>query len=127
MVDSNPDDANYHARVHNFKAAVVTKFENYYSPEDNPIVSLFQTMIRFEQSVLDLDFMGLEKLANELEALRKKVDANLRAVISRMLETDIMSDVPYEEEFVSRVFNLQESATVKWIENYRNRHKNSSK
>lgn len=121
MLDSDPEGDEYHARLQHFKAAVTTKFENFYRHDDNPIVSLFQTLIKFEETILDLDYMGLESLANELHELHDKADANLRAVISRMLDTDIYrDDVPFDEEFVSRVSN-----PVVWIEDYRTRHRNS--
>lgn len=122
IVDANPEGVEYHLRVHNFKSIVITKFDNHYSRENNPVVSLFQTLLQLEESVHDLDSMGLEMLANELDVTRSKVDANLRAIVDHLLDGEVTSGWPHDVEFVKNAVPKISSPVV-WLETYRNKQK----
>lgn len=122
IVDDNPEGVEYHLRVRNFKSIILTKFDNYYSREDNPVVSLFQTLLQLEESVQDLDSMGLEFLANELDTTRQKVDANLRAVVDQLVDGKVTSGRFHDVEFVQNAVPKASSPVV-WLEAYRNKQK----
>lgn len=129
LVDSNPEDPNYHLKLSQFQSIASTKFENFYCREDNPIVSLFQTLISMDHSIRDLDNMGLENLANEMHGLQRKVDSNLRAIVSRLLHVDVTNDVPFDLDFVNYVTmpSVNDGSNVTWLVNYRNKQQRSNR
>lgn len=99
IYDSDTEDEKYYLRVEEATRVCLERFSQPALQRD-PLVSLFLLYLSLRESSFMLSELDLDDISDGLDEQIAKVDANVRAVISRLTHENILNDEQYNEEFV---------------------------
>ena len=119
--DSNSQASDYLRRLDTITSICLQRFQEHLENDDNQIVILFYVMVRLDEHVLALDSIGAQEAANKLSGAYAKVDADLRAVITKLTNVNVTIDHSIDYEFLEQFDEVV--AEVYYFDQYRKRHR----
>lgn len=115
--DSDPESINYLEQLETVTRVCLNKFDSL-DESRHPLVDLFVVLHSQEKDLLRLDLIGAEELAEMIHDTSARIDATLRAAVSKVTGVDVViSNIQVDESFLDQ-FNIENPNTL-WFEFYK--------
>lgn len=121
--DSDHEAVDYHQRLDTMTRVCLHEFEykkGMNSTDPHPLAELFLVLQSQEKSILQLDSIGADEIADQLQDCVLFTDMTLRAAVSKVTGTNVNLDGEVDYPFVDQFNN--DTPNALWFE-FHNRKK----